>query len=196
MRRFTILLVVALAVCFTAPVSSKESWPPVLNMPYPDLKLMNQDGKMTQLSQFKGKLIIVEPIGMSCQACNAFADSNGAGGFAGQSQQKGLPSFHKLIKDYGRVQFPNPDIVVVHLLLYDRGMKPPSLKDAKAWADHFGLKTYNNEYVLVGKKQHQVYELVPGFQLIDRDFRLVSDSTGHHPRNDLYRHLMPMLGRL
>ncbi|MGE0488551.1 MAG: peroxiredoxin family protein [Vulcanimicrobiota bacterium] len=193
MRRLLPLLLLLGLVC---PVGSKEAWPPVVGMPYPDLKLVNQDGKQTQLSSFRGKLIVVEPIGMTCPACNAFSDCDQVGGFAGQAQQKDLPSFRQAAQDYGRVRLPSQQVVLVQLLLYDRAMKPPSLKDAKAWAAHFNLRTSNNEYVLVGKKQHQVYELVPGFQLIDRNFTLVSDSTGHSPQHDLYRHLFPMLGRL
>jgi hypothetical protein len=188
-------LVLAAAFFLTVPNLAQE-WPPTLNMPYPDLKLLNQDGKVTQLSQFKGKVILVEPIGMTCAGCNAFADSNGVGGFKGNAQQKGIPSLRKLMSDYARVKLPNRDVVVVHLLLYNQKMKPPTLKDAKAWAKHFDLNTYDNEYVLVGKKKHQVYELIPGFQLIDRSFRLVSDSTGHRPLNDTYRHTFPMLGKL
>ena len=191
--RYVLLI---LATIFLATPALAQSWPPTLNRPYPDLKLLNQDGRMTQLSQFKGKVILIEPIGMTCPACNAFADSNKVGGFQGNSQQKGLPSFRDLMRDYARIQFPNREVVVVQLLLYDQKMKPPSLQDAKAWAKHFDLNTRDNEYVLVGKKQHQVYELVPGFQLIDRNFRLVSDSTGHRPTNDTYRHTFPALGKL
>ncbi len=196
MPRILTLAIFVLLAGAMLPASSKTNWPPVVDMPYPNLKLVNQDGRMTELASFKGKVILVEPIGMTCAGCNAFADSNGVGPFKGASQQQGLPSMKKLISDYGRVQLPNQDLVVIQLLLYDMKMQPPSLKDAKAWAGHFGLSTYANEYVLVGKKEHQVYELVPGFQLIDREFRLVSDATGHKPKNDMYRHLFPYLGRL
>lgn len=193
LRPATILL---LLFCLCQTAVAKGTWPPKVGMPYPDLKLLNQDGEMTKLSSFKGKVIIVEPIGMTCPACNAFADVEGVGGFKGNQQQAGIHNFKKLAKSYGRVQLPNRDVVVIHLLLYNQKMKPPTLKDAKAWAQHFGLSTFNNEYVLVGKKKHQVYELVPGFQLINRDFTLVSDSTGHHPKHDMYRDLFPKLGRL
>ena len=190
------LFLAALLLLLVSSGVAKESWPPVLDMPYPNLKLLNQDGKLTELAQFKGKVILIEPIGMTCSACNAFADTSGAGGIGGAAQQQGLPSFHKLAKDYGRVTLPSQDVVVVHLLLYNAQMKPPTLADAKAWSKHFGLSTFDNEYVLVGKKEHQVYELVPGFQLVDREFRLVSDSSGHNPKNDLYKHLFPKLGAL
>jgi cytochrome oxidase Cu insertion factor (SCO1/SenC/PrrC family) len=41
-------------------------WPPKLNEPYPDLHLIDQTGSPTRLSDFKGKVILVEPIGMPC----------------------------------------------------------------------------------------------------------------------------------
>jgi hypothetical protein len=195
-KEMKVLTLIITAFFFITGPCLAQKWPPTLDMPYPDLKLVNQDGEITQLSQFKGKVIVVEPIGMTCPACNAFVDSKGAGGFQGNGQQKGLPSLKKLMSDYAGISWPNRDVVVVYLLLYNQSMKPPTLKDAKAWAKHFDLNTWDNEYVLVGKKQHQVYELVPGFQLIDKDFRLVSDSTGHNPKNDTYRHTFPMLGRL
>jgi hypothetical protein len=38
--------------------------------------------------------------------------------------------------------------------------------------------------------------LIPGFQLIDRNFVLRMDSTGENPANDLYRELLPNIGKL
>ena len=191
MHRVLILFILVSLTCQGAV--SQERWPATIGLPYPDLKLLNQDGKVTKLSSFKGKVIIVEPIGMTCPACNAFADSEKVGGFRGAQKQAGVHDFKNLARKYGRVELPNPNVVVIHLLLYDQNRKPPTLKDAKAWAKHFGLKTFDDEYVLVGKKKHQVYELIPGFQLIDQNFILVSDSTGHHPKHNLYRHLLSLI---
>ncbi|MDV6032997.1 MAG: hypothetical protein F9B45_23510 [Phycisphaera sp. RhM] len=53
-----------------------------------------------------------------------------------------------------------------------------------------------NQIVLRGDPSmlsRQTYEMIPGFQLIDRDFVLRSDSCGHHPHDDLYKDLLPML---
>jgi hypothetical protein len=38
--------------------------------------------------------------------------------------------------------------------------------------------------------------MIPGFQLIDRDFVLRYDASGHRPRHDLWRELMPAIPRL
>ena len=48
-------------------------WPPKLNEPYPDLQLIDQEGAPTRLSDFKGRIILLEPIGMTCKACQASA---------------------------------------------------------------------------------------------------------------------------
>ena len=67
-------------------------WPPKLNEPYPDLHLVDQTGSPTRLSDYKGKVILVEPIGIPCPACQAFCGGNMVGGFQGVQPQPGLPS--------------------------------------------------------------------------------------------------------
>ena len=46
------------------------------SVPFPDLELMSDSGVVRRLSEFKGKIILVEPVGMNCPACNR-ADSTG-----------------------------------------------------------------------------------------------------------------------
>ncbi len=40
------------------------------------------------------------------------------------------------------------------------------------------------------------YKMIPGFQLIDPEFVLRADSTGHHPKHDLFTELLPRLGEM
>ena len=40
------------------------------------------------------------------------------------------------------------------------------------------------------------YRMIPGFQLIDRDFVLRYDGAGHQPRHDMWRELMPAIPSL
>ncbi|MEZ4545646.1 MAG: hypothetical protein R3C24_17340, partial [Cyanobacteriota/Melainabacteria group bacterium] len=40
-----------------ARVSNPTYWPPALNNYYPDMELLDQDGKKVRLSSFKGKVI-------------------------------------------------------------------------------------------------------------------------------------------
>ncbi|WP_372365989.1 peroxiredoxin family protein [Candidatus Uabimicrobium sp. HlEnr_7] len=182
---------------------SKEasfSWPPVLGKEYPDVQLKNHQGELVRLKDFAGKIIIIEPIGMNCPACNAFAGANDQqiGTFANISPQRNLPSFKKLLKTYGGLDFKKADILYVHLLLYDLKMKAPTEESAKAWAKHFNIDP-QKEIVLIGTKKMQgraSYKMIPGFQLIDQNFTLVSDSTGHHPKHNLYTELLPKIKKL
>src|SRR5262245_47616048 len=69
-----------------------DPWPPVIGKPFPDMELADQDGKATRLSEFKGKVLLVEPVGMACPACQAFSGALGKPGcFKGATAQKGLP---------------------------------------------------------------------------------------------------------
>lgn len=181
--------------------SNPTYWPPRLNNYYPDLDLINQDGKRTRLSSFRGKVIIVEPIGMSCPACQAFAGANKANikPYGSSRPQRGLKSIDELLKQYGGVSLNDQRVVLVQLLLYNQNMRVPSPQEGRAWARNFGLYTQRNAYVLVGQQNlinRHSYNMIPGFQLIDKNFVLRSDATGHHPKNNLYTHLLPMVKKL
>ena len=202
----TFVLTSLLMVTTTVPALAAKKrtnptfWPPVLDRYYPDLVLYNQDGQPTRLSSFRGKVIIVEPIGMSCPACQAFAGANKPGvkpyGFS--KPQRGLKSIEEMLKQQG-VNLGDSRLVLVQLLLYNPRMQVPTVREAKAWAKNFGLSTRNNTYVLVGTKamiNRYSYNMIPGFQLIDKNFVLRSDATGHRPKNSLYTHLLPMVKKL
>lgn len=175
-------------------------WPPVLDQSYPDLELINQDGQKFHLSDFKGKLIIVEPVGMNCPACQAWAGGHEYGPFQGNALQKNLPSFKQSLPLYADgITLPDENIVLVQLLLYDMRLGQPQPDDAEIWAEHFKMQTSDNHYVAVSPydmRNNASYNMVPGFQLIDKDFILRSDATGHHPKHDLYRTLLPMVSDL
>jgi hypothetical protein len=170
-------------------------WPPRLNEPYPDLELLDQNGVPTRLRDFRGKIVLVEPIGMSCPACQAFCGGHQVGGFRGIKPQAGLPSIKEAARTHGRFDLSDDRIVKVYLLLYGMDMQAPSPRDAKAWADHFGLDRSKNEIVLAGLStmiSDQSYAMIPGLQLIDQDFILRVDCTGDPGRgNNLYRDLLP-----
>ena len=44
---------------------SVSPWPPEVGKPYPDLNLYDHRGNLVKLSQFKGKVLLIEPIGMT-----------------------------------------------------------------------------------------------------------------------------------
>jgi hypothetical protein len=200
------ILVVALVGIFMSKgfsqknVSNSANWPPQIGQAYPDLELIDQDGKQWNLSRFKGKVIIVEPIGMNCPACQSFAGAHIKGSYGNITPQAGLDDFEGYFNSYtGGLSLDDDGIVLVELLLYDLTLGRPTLKDAKGWAKHFGMKSANNHFVVIpatDMRNKASYDLIPGYQLIGKNFKLRSDSTGHHPRDDLWRTLLPMVPKV
>jgi hypothetical protein len=186
------------------PERLNVSWPPQVDEPYPDLQLLDYRGKRVRLSDFKGKVILVEPVGMSCPACNAFSGANDKGEYQGVRPQRALPSIEQLLPKFASgLTIDHADLVVVQLLLFDLRLKAPSVDDARLWAEHFGFDKKSNVYVLTGTKAflapevyRATYNLIPRFQLVDKNFILRYDSTGHHPRDNLFDTLLPMVPKL
>lgn len=175
-------------------------WPPQLGKRYPALELVSHTGEVVKLEDFKGKVIVVEPIGMTCAACNAFSGGKYRGGYKSQPVQGGLDSIEKYFPQYtGGISLADDRIVFVQLLLYDLHMKGPTKEDAKLWARHFGLDKRKNTYVLAGGQElvgPASYNIIPGFQLIDKNFVLRSDAAGDHPKESMWERLLPMVPRL
>lgn len=172
-----------------------EYWPPRVHAVYPDLRLKDQNGKLIQLSRLKGKPILIELVAIPCKGCQAFAGGNKHGGFAGVSVQKDLGSIHDYARQFGQVEL-GKDIAFVQLLLYGKDLHAPTSEETRGWAKHFHMDAQKRQLVLQGTSDMlgpQTYELIPGFQLIDKDFVLRYDSSGHHPRHDLYRQLLPAI---
>ncbi|HRX79276.1 MAG: hypothetical protein H6821_02250 [Planctomycetaceae bacterium] len=175
------------------------TWPPEKNRTYPDLELLDQDGNVTRLSDFKGKVILIEPIGIPCQACVAFSGGHEFGAFEGIEPQADLESIEFYAKQYGHVRLDDYRIVRVQLLLFNQDMQAPTQAEAKAWADHFRMRQAGKEIVLVGTASMATKasrDLIPGFQLIDKHFILRADSTGQTPADDLYTKLLPQIRKL
>ncbi len=179
-----------------AAAEASPAWPPVLGEEYPDLQLIDQTGHTTRLSDFRGKVILVELVGIPCGACQAFAGGREVGPFRGGSVQANLESIEKYAQRYGNVDLNDERIVFVQLLLFDEKIYAPTADDAAAWAKHFGMDRAKNQVVLAGTKAmatRQSYDMIPGFQLVDRDFKLDRDSAGHKPKHNLYSDLLPRM---
>ena len=190
-----LVAVALLAGCGDDTPPPPVAWPPVVGNAYPDLTLQDAAGRTVALSSFKGKVLLIEPVGMNCPVCQAFAGGNTRGGYGDVTPQRDLASIEEYLHDAG-VDLDDDRIVFVQLLLYGMDMKAPSPDDAKAWAAHFGL---DGAVVLVGTPEMigpAAFNLIPGFQLVDRKFVLRSDSTGHAPKDNLYETLIPMIGTL
>jgi len=174
-------------------------WPPRVGAEYPDLELVDQTGRMTRLSEFRSKVLLVELVGISCGACQAFAGAHEVGVFQGGKLQRNLESIETYARRYGRFDLNDEGVVYVQLLLFNEAIQAPSADQAHAWAEHFGMQRSRNQIVLTGTTAlatRESYGMVPGFHLIDRDFVLHRDSSGHRPIHNLYDDLLPTMGRL
>ncbi len=176
------------------------SWPPTEGQRYPDLVLTDQQGETLHLSDLAGKVILLELAAVPCKGCQAFSGGNRYGGFAGVPVQPGLDSIHDYAERYAGVTLgEDEDVVFVQLLLYGKSMTSPSQQEVAAWAEHFQLDRSADEIVLRGDPAMlgaATYAMIPGFHLIDRDFVLRYDASGHQPNHDLYRDLLPALGAM
>ncbi len=169
---------------------SLEFWPPRLEQEYPDFKLIDQTGEKVRISDFKGSLLLIEYVGMNCAACQAFSGANThIGPFENNTVQRGLKSIKELFPTYTNgLSLSDNRITFIQILLYDMKRGAPTPEDAQRWAQHFQLEKSRNQYVLVpigDMRGSASYNLIPGFQLVDKNFILKSDSTGHHPRVNL-----------
>ncbi len=177
-----------------------DPWPPVAGQPFPDLTLIHQGGGTFKISDLKGTVVVVEPVGMNCPACQGWSGAHVVGSFEDNAVQPGLVSFKKMLPHYaGGLTWPHGDIVLVQLLLYDMRMGPPGPEDARKWARHFGFDLADGEFVAVAPydmRGRVSYAMIPGFYLLDRNLILRADATGHHPKDNLYRTLLPMIPAL
>ena len=88
-----------------------SSWPPRPGQPYPDLALLDSDGNLFKLSSLKGKVILVEPIGMTCVACQAFSGGHKRGGYLGVAPQPGIESLEEDLAKFGNgLKFDSPEL--------------------------------------------------------------------------------------
>ena len=114
--------------------------------------------------------------------------------------QSGLGSIHDYAKRYANVQLGETEgVVFVQLILFGKDIDQPTREETRGWAEHFGMHRNANQVVLRGDASmvnRTSLKMIPGFHLIDRNFQFVSDSCGHNPKDDLYKELLPMLGKL
>jgi hypothetical protein len=184
------------------PAAKEEigSWPPKTGQVYPDLALRDCNGNLFRLSSLKGKVILLEPVAMTCTACQAFSGGHACGGYLGVAPQPGIDSLEENLTRFGNgLKFDNPGIAYVQVVIFNAKLQAPSVAEVKAWADHFGLSNRPNVYVLAGTSamiSEKTFDMIPGVHLIDRDFVLRSEHFGHGGGSDLYLELLPMAASL
>lgn len=181
------------------PEADIPGWPPNVGDTYPDFEVVDHRGKIHRLSDFKGKPLLIELTAIPCAGCQAFSGGNVHGGYGKVRPQKNLGSFEEYLARFGGgMKASDPRFTFMQLMLYDLKMGTPSKEEIAAWAKHFKLDNLNNTYVVAptGHRPKNSYKLIPGFHLLDKNFKVVSDSSGHYPKNNLYRHLIPLLAKL
>jgi hypothetical protein len=184
------------------PTRPLRDWPPTVGQFYPNLVLKDQTGQVTAINDFRGKVVLVEVVGLTCRACHAFAGGNEAnvGRFRGIEPQRGLDSIEHYARGYAKLSLDHPDIVFVQLVLYGLdGKSPPSEEDARAWAVHFDMNRNRNQVVLIGDQRFigpETRSLIPGFHLIDQNgiLRAMNSNDPQHDR--LHDSLLPKLATL
>jgi len=107
-----------------------------------------------------------------------------------------MPSLDQAAESYGGVSLDEDGLVVVHLLLYGFDMQAPSVDDAREWAEHYGIDERPNHVVLVGDPRmlgSASFRMIPGLQVVDREFVLRYDSAGRNAPHDMWTELWPNL---
>lgn len=175
-------------------------WPPETGMSYPDLKLIGPDGETVSLSSFKGKVLVIEPVGMTCKACQAFSGAKELGSYGDIGFQGGTKSIEDYFPVYAKgVSLSDQRIAFIQILFYSLKMGAPTAEDARKWAKHFGFDQKPNFYVLAAPSDllgNASYNLIPGLQLVDKDFILRYDAAGHTPRHNMWTELMPAVAEM
>lgn len=177
-----------------------KPWPPLIAHSYPDLELIDQEGEPFKLSYLKGKVIVIQPVAMNNSASQGYSGAEDKGSFEKVNFDSSARSFRKIFTEYTQdLVLPHPDLVFIQILLYDMEYEAPKPLHAKIWAEHFDLRREHNHFVAVSKHRlggSYANDMIPGFQLIDRDFILRADSTGDAPYHDLRYELIPMTTKL
>src|SRR5690606_34963245 len=118
------------------PAELPHAWPPAKGRPFPALELLDIDGRSVQLSRLAGRVLIVQPVGMSSPGSQGYAGGARFGGFRGVTPQAGLLSTDQVLRARG-IDPAHPDLVHVQLLFYDMSAAAaPTVADARAWAEH------------------------------------------------------------
>lgn len=180
-----------------------NDWPPLMNKPYPNLLLIDQNGQTFNLSQHEGKIIILEYIDMLSPVSQA---QSGAG-LLGVYGNKDIVSVDKYMVPFSAALIKNGvdtnvlsqnDVIQIKVLVYgDDGQT--TVSDVENWTNHFQLGEEQNVIVATPQKDMRddsVSMAVGGYQLLDRKMRLRVDSSGPTPKHNLDMTLIPLFEKL
>ncbi len=180
-----------------------KPWPPQMNVRYPDLKLLNQKGQDFKLSDYEGRVIVVEYIDMGSPISQAQSGAKERGVFSTASNKfdKLTQSFDVMLEKNTEpsLTLPQDDIVMVKVIVFGPEGKQGSRDDAQDWAEHFGFTIENNVIVAVPEvdiRGEAMNGVIGGYQLLDKNYKLRVDSAGPDPKHNLRMTFMPMVPKL
>lgn len=175
-------------------------WPPKTGQIFPDLNFTDSSGKEIKLTDYKGKVILIELAAMSCPASQSLAGAHQFGGFGNVGPQPSLGKLARYVWKYtDGADVSDSDFQVLQVLFYDLNLKTPSVENLKKWEEHFRLDEDENIKNVIGPKEivgDRLFQMIPGFFLIDKNFVLRYDITNTGRQPLLYSELFPMLPQL
>ena len=193
------LLLLSLTLNLVTTVYAEQFWPPQVGRTFPNIEFIDQNGNSFQMSELYDSVVLIEYIGMTCAACQAFSGAHEVGSLKNVKPQSGLSSIKELFPKYTGLSLEDNRIEFVQILLYSMTMDSPTPAHASNWASHFGFNRYNNEIIVVPKMDSRgkgSFNLIPGFQLLDKNHIVQKDITGHNPRHSLHKELLPFINKL
>jgi hypothetical protein len=172
------------------------NWPPVKGGDFTNMKMIDATGKTVEMKSLKGQVLLVELAAMTCAGCQAFSGGNKVGGLGSTMPQKDLKSVEEYLPEWsGGVKITDPRLKFIQVLFYNEKMQAPTAADVAKWAKHFKLegRVYGATKEYTGGSTNA---MIPGFYLVDKNFKVVADSCGHFPKDNLYSGLMPKIKKL
>lgn len=177
-------------------------WPPKMNKLYPDLDLLDKEGRSFKISDLKGYVVVMSYVDMSSPTCQAQAGAAAAGKFGTTIDvDKYSEPFTETLRKNSLEGFtlPNDGVLEIYVLIYNQDGSQPSLDSADEWSGHFNLDLSKGVIVAVPKKSMQnkrTDSVICGYQLIDKNRMLRVDSAGPEPKHNLKMTLVPLLPKL
>lgn len=174
------------------------TWPPQLNVPFPNLTLIDDDGHEQSLKAFaEGKVLLVMLSAMSCPGSQALAGGHRVGGYRGVPPQTGLPDFPSLFRTHtDGLRLDDEDLVFVQVLGYNMDLKAPTKDELRAWKNHFsGMQGYT--FAATPELTSKLSKwMTPGLYLVDKSFVLRDSTDGKMHSNYIYDSFLPGVSAL
>lgn len=177
-------------------------WPPKMNHPYPDIALLDRNGRSFKISNLKGYVIVISYVDMSSPISQAQAGAAVTGPYgASKKIDKYSYTFSETVRKNAPDGFtlPKNGVLEINVLVYSQNGSQATLDDADKWAKHFNLSLKRGVLVVVPKQDirgKEIQNILTGYQLIDQNMILRVDSAGYKPKHNLSMTLVPLLSKL